>query len=71
MTAERITELEIKTAFQEDLLESLNATVARQGQEIRLLQEELRFLYARVKTLLENAPVAEATSPEEEIPPHY
>lgn len=71
MTAERITELEIKTAFQEDLLESLNATVARQGQEIRLLQEELRFLYARVKTLLENASFAEATSPEEEIPPHY
>lgn len=70
MTADRITELEIKTAFQEDLLESLNATVARQGQEIRMLQEELRFLYARVKTLLESTPGAEPT-PEDEVPPHY
>lgn len=70
MTVDRITELEIKTAFQDDLLEALNSTVARQGREIALLQEELRFLYARVKTLLDSTPSAEPT-PEEEIPPHY
>lgn len=68
MPDHRINELEIRAAFQEDLLESLNRTVARQQQEIVWLQEQLRFLYARVKTL---APEDRPFVAQDEVPPHY
>ena len=64
---ERVTELEVKSAFAEELLDALNATVYRQQQQLdRLLREvgELR------EQLLAAAP-AESRSLREEIPPHY
>ncbi|WP_354685411.1 SlyX family protein [Cupriavidus necator] len=65
---ERITELEIKLAFQEDLLETLNATVARQQQQLDLLQEQLRAVYEQVRSAGTTAAEAD---PAQEIPPHY
>ncbi|MBF6990448.1 MULTISPECIES: SlyX family protein [Cupriavidus] len=65
---ERITELEIKLAFQEDLLETLNTTVARQQQQIDLLQEQFRALYQQLRSATSTAAESD---PLQEIPPHY
>lgn len=65
--ASRISELEIKLGLCEDHLEQLNHTVFRQQQQIDLLQAQMRELYQMLQ------PVAggEASSPRDEIPPHY
>ena len=63
----RITELEIKLAFAEDLLETLNRTVYRQQEQIDRLQHELRSLRQQ---LLQALP-AEQGSLRDELPPHY
>lgn len=64
----RINELEIKLAYSEDLLDTLNTTVFRQQQHIDLLQEQLRALRQQFKEAL---PAAEQHSLRDEIPPHY
>jgi SlyX protein len=64
---ERLTELEVKTAFAEDMLDALNATVYRQQQQIERLQHEVRELREQ---LAATAP-AEGRSLRDEIPPHY
>ena len=43
---ERITELEIKISFQEELLDTLNQTVVRQQQQLDLLQQQMRAIAA-------------------------
>lgn len=64
----RLTDLEVKVAFQEDLIETLNLTVARQQQQIDLLQAQFRVLYQQVRAA---APAASESHPQHEIPPHY
>jgi SlyX protein len=62
---ERITELEIKASFADDLLEQLNDLVARQQQQIDALQRELIALRQQVR---DGGP---ASGPIDERPPHY
>ncbi len=69
MNVDRIVELEIKAAYQEDLLQELNRIVSRQQQQIDRLEATCKLLNDRIKSLSvvgsgggENA---------EEIPPHY
>lgn len=64
----RLTNLEVKIAFQDDLLESLNRIVASQQQQIDLLQQEMRLLYEQIKSL---SPSNIAEPVEETPPPHY
>jgi len=64
----RLTELEVKLAFQDDLLEALNQTVAQQQQQIDLLQAEIRVLYQQMKSL---QPSHMAEAADEPPPPHY
>jgi len=64
----RLDELEIKVAYQEDLLDTLNMTVARLQQQCDLLQAQFRALYQQVRT---SAPMAAESDPAHEIPPHY
>jgi SlyX protein len=64
---ERLNELEVKSAFTEDLLDALNATVYRQQQQIDRLLREVRELREQLAT---SAP-AEGHSLRDEIPPHY
>jgi SlyX protein len=65
MTEDRITNLEIKLSFTEDLIEQLNQTIYKQQQQIEFLYRELKFIKEQ------------ASSPnggddrKEEIPPHY
>lgn len=62
-----LTELQTRLAFQDDTLQSLNATVIRQQQEIQELKLELAELKERLQELAET-PVGNR---EEAPPPHY
>ena len=44
MTEDRITNLEIKLSFTEDLIEQLNQTVYKQQQQIEFLYRELKSI---------------------------
>ena len=63
----RLAEIEIKLSFNEDLLEELNRTVARQQQEIAGLQLQLRDLRLQLQRSLP----AEPGGSGHEVPPHY
>jgi SlyX protein len=63
----RLTEIEAKLSFSEELLEALNSTVYRQQQQIDQLQQELRALREQVLSALP----AEPRNPGDEMPPHY
>ncbi|MBY4897503.1 SlyX family protein [Cupriavidus sp. AU9028] len=64
----RITDLEVKLAFQEDLLETLNLTVAKQQRQIELLQEQMQALYQQVGSA---TGAADSAAQSTELPPHY
>lgn len=66
-TEQRLTELEIKSAFTEDLLDHLNATIVAQQRQIDLL---LRELSALRQQQTDSQPTA-FRSLRDELPPHY
>ena len=66
----RITELEIQTALKEDLISSLNDTVAKMQQTLDLQQAQLRLLYQRMQDKGANGE-REPYSLRDEVPPHY
>lgn len=63
----RITELEIKISYTEDLVEELNRLVFRQQEQIDLLFREVRALREQAQN---NQP-PEQLSLRDELPPHY
>ena len=63
----RLSEIEIKLSFNEDLLEELNRTVARQQQQIAELEQQVRDLRLQLQRSLP----AESGASGHEIPPHY
>ncbi len=66
---ERIMELEIKAAYQEDLLQALNQIVSNQQQQIDRLEAICRLLSERMQNLLSEP--GNSGDPVHEIPPHY
>lgn len=64
----RLTNLETKVAFQDDLLESLNRIIAAQQQQLDQLQQQVQMLYDQLRSL---SPSDLAVPAEEERPPHY
>lgn len=66
----RIVELEIQTALQEDLISSLNDTIAKMQQMLDLQQAQLRLLYQRMQEKGADGGSG-AYSLLDEIPPHY
>ncbi len=64
----RLTNLETKVAFQDDLVDSLNRIVASQQQQLDLLQQQIQMLYDQLRSL---APAGIASESEEARPPHY
>jgi len=65
MTEDRITNLEIKLSFTEDLIEKLNETVYKQ-------QQQIEFLYRELKAIKEQASSGGGGgSLKDEIPTHY
>lgn len=67
MTEHRLTELETRLAFAEDLVDTLNQTVARQQAQIDSLQAQLRVLYQQLRAITPD----ETRAPRDDIPPHY
>ena len=65
-TNDRINDLEFKVAYQEDTIENLNQVLARQQQDILLLQEKLQLL----GKLVESQRTQQATI-DNQPPPHY
>lgn len=68
MTEERLIELEIKLAYQEDLLQTLNLIVTQQQKQISQLEETCRLLHDRLKNLSFAGEVDQADN---QPPPHY
>ena len=66
----RIIELEIRLALQDELVGSLNDTVAKMQNTLDLQQAQLRVLYQKMQQQNEsgqNQPYSLA----DEVPPHY
>lgn len=67
-TDERLTELEIKASYADDLLDTLNQMVANQQEQIDLLLREV----ARLRQRGEPEAAAPGTrDPRDDLPPHY
>jgi SlyX protein len=66
-TERRLTELEIKASFTEDLVDQLNEVLVRQQQQIDLLIREITQLRDRAP----EDGVTAGRSLREELPPHY
>jgi SlyX protein len=65
-TDQRLTHLEIKASFTEDLLEQLDLVVIRQQQQIDLLVREVSRLQQR-----NTEGLGGPRSPTDDLPPHY
>jgi len=69
MNDDRIIELEIKAAYQDDLLQALNQIVSQQQLQIDRLEATCKLLNERINSLsVEGSGGGENV---EEIPPHY
>jgi SlyX protein len=66
-TEQRLTELEIKASYADDLLDTLNVQVARQQEQIDLLLREV----SRLRQQGSGEAVAAPRNPRDELPPHY
>ncbi len=67
----RIDELEIRIAFLDELVESLNRVVAQQDAQLSQLQEQFQLLYRRVDHTLSQQEGIEPFDVLHDIPPHY
>lgn len=67
MTEHRLTELEIKASYTEDLLDRLNEVVVRQQQQIDRLEREVAALRQQV----DEGPAPAFRSLRDELPPHF
>ena len=65
--AERITDLETRSAFQEEAFEELSSVVADQMRQLEALEKKLEVLKEKVES--PGAPGSDA--PQNDTPPHY
>jgi SlyX protein len=66
-TDKRLTDLEVKASFAEDLVDHLNDLVARQQEQIDLLIREV----GKLKDRAPDSSGGGARDPRDELPPHY
>lgn len=66
-TDQRLTDLEIKASFTEDLIDKLDQIIIRQQQQIDLLLREVRELRAQAP----EAGNAAGRNLRDDLPPHY
>lgn len=64
---DRLTELETKLSFAEDLIDELNRVVFRQQEQIDLMQQQITLLHQQVQAVTPE----DKRDVREEIPPHY
>ena len=65
---DRIAELEMRLAFQDDVINTLSEQVARQEMDIRELWEAKRLLHKQLKDV---SPSNIKSEQDETPPPHY
>lgn len=65
----RVAELETQLAFQDELHQRLDDTVARQDREILELKQRLKVMAERLRDLGDTATGNDV--PVDEVPPHY
>ncbi len=68
MSNDRITELEIKLAYQEELIDTLNSIVANQQVQIGKLEETCKLLNSKIETFASTDNFKTQVEPP---PPHY
>jgi SlyX protein len=68
---EQMMELQSQFAFQEDTLNSLDAALALQQQEILLLRRQVELLRQRQQENEANHEAGMVNAPLDEKPPHY
>ena len=68
--AERLTELEMRIAYLEDTLQTLDTVIARQADEIALLTHANRRLSDQFRAVQEHMETQGPAAPEPP-PPHY
>ncbi len=64
---QRLTDLEVKASFTEDLVDSLNTVIVRQQQQIDRLQREL----LQLREQLPGDEPGARRNLRDELPPHY
>jgi SlyX protein len=69
MNKDQVDGLEMKIAFQEDLLQKLDDAVFAQQQQILLLEDQVRVLSEQLQQIATAR--TEAMSAGDERPPHY
>lgn len=69
MNEDRLIDLETRLVYQDDLLEQLNQTVARQDRRIAELERYLELVSERYRALREQ--LDHLDSHEDTPPPHY
>jgi len=67
---EDIDDLQSRLAFQEDMIEQLNLTVAQQAGEIDLLKQQLKVIYRQLQEQEEKLQQSGGLQ-QFEVPPHY
>lgn len=65
---QRINDLEIQNAFQEQTIDELNEALSQQQLLISKMQEQMRFMVTKIKTMDTSNMAKES---EETPPPHY
>jgi SlyX protein len=68
---ERLDALEMRVAFLDELLDSLNGVVAQQDQHISALQAQCRMLYQQLQSDQKHDIGIEPFNAMSDIPPHY
>ncbi|MCF8167078.1 MAG: SlyX family protein [Rhodoferax sp.] len=68
-TDQRLTELEIKASYAEDLLDALNQVIVRQQADIALLVREIQQIKLLVRERSSDPHPGNGNS--NELPPHY
>lgn len=70
-TDERLTELEIKSSFMDDMLEELNQVIIRQQATIDLLVREVRALKSHSPDAAASQVGDVTARARDNLPPHY
>lgn len=67
---EKLNELEMKVAFQDDTIEQLNTVITQQDAILRKLEERFLVLGEKLQDMQSQLP-NKPFNPEDELPPHY
>ena len=66
---DRLMELEVRLAYQEDILNALDKVVSRQTEQIDRLERMNRELYTRIRDAMDGQ--RDNKDGDEQPPPHY